>query len=323
MLLFQASIFARRFWSYYNQAHQLALRQQESNDLLRLTNQAIGRFIPQAFLAQLPSSDIVNINLGDYVEQNKTILFSDIRNFTRISEQLTIHHTFHYLNSYLEKVGPQIRNCGGYIEKYIGDAIMAVFDQPTTGALSAAIAMQRTAQSFSSQHSNHEWPPLQIGVAVHADKILAGIIGEEGRMSSAILAEAITVVEQIEAMTKIYQAKILISQSVLNSIPSGASWQFRPIDRLTTRNGYLAVFEVLDQEIDPLAPRKIELRSALQLALEYYWAGAISKARYAFRELESQCPEDLVYQHYLTECNDLDPGYQFEKIQTGNQGTDP
>jgi hypothetical protein len=100
---------------------------EEKNVELLSLNQAYSRFVPNEFLHLLDKESVVDIQLGDQVKYNMTVLFSDIRDFTSISEKLSPSETFEFLNSYLEKVGPIVRSNNGYIDKYIGDSIMALF----------------------------------------------------------------------------------------------------------------------------------------------------------------------------------------------------
>jgi two-component system sensor histidine kinase ChiS len=90
-------------------------------------NNAYGRFVPLEFLEFLDRESIIDVQLGDQVQKEMTVLFSDIRSFTTLSEQMTPKETFDFINDYLQRVGPVIRDRHGFIDKYIGDAVMALF----------------------------------------------------------------------------------------------------------------------------------------------------------------------------------------------------
>ena len=96
---------------------------------LRETNTSIERFVPKAFLSIMGKPSIVSVKLGDNIRLNMTVLFSDIRNFTGQSEAMTPDENFAFINFYLERMGPVIRDHNGFIDKYIGDAIMALFEE--------------------------------------------------------------------------------------------------------------------------------------------------------------------------------------------------
>ena len=106
-----------------NELKLLALEQQ-----MRLTK-AYQRFVPKQLLSSLEKESILDVQLGDQVQKEMTILFSDIRSFTTLSESMTPDENFSFINSYLSRMGPLVREHHGYIDKYVGDSIMALFDR--------------------------------------------------------------------------------------------------------------------------------------------------------------------------------------------------
>ncbi len=112
-------------------------------DYTEKTNASFSRFVPREFLRFLNREEIVNVELGDNVQCEMTILFSDIRSFTSISEKMSPQETFTFLNGLLERLCPLIRKHGGFIDKYLGDGIMALFPGSPDVALDAAIEMHR------------------------------------------------------------------------------------------------------------------------------------------------------------------------------------
>ncbi len=116
--------------------------QKKSLDVLKKMTNAFARFVPIEFLTFLNRSNIIDVELGDQVQKQMTVLFSDIRSFTYLSEKMTPYENFRFLNSYLKRIGPIIRINGGFIDKYIGDAIMALFPGAPESAIDAALMMQ-------------------------------------------------------------------------------------------------------------------------------------------------------------------------------------
>ena len=112
-----------------NDLKKLALEQQ-----MRLT-EAYQRFVPDQLLRNLDKDSILDVQLGDQVQKEMSIMFSDIRSFTSLSESMTPEENFKFVNSYLSKMGPLVREHNGYIDKYIGDAIMALFERSPEDAV--------------------------------------------------------------------------------------------------------------------------------------------------------------------------------------------
>ena len=117
---------------------------------LKDTNISIERFVPQAFLAIVGKPSIVEVELGDNKRKNMTILFSDIRSFTTLSEAMTPDENFAFINAYLERMGPVIRDHNGFIDKYIGDAIMALFESADDAVVPGSACWKRSKPSMPS-----------------------------------------------------------------------------------------------------------------------------------------------------------------------------
>jgi len=109
---------------------------------IELLMRAYERFVPKQFLNLLGKDEITSVQFGDQIEKNMIILFSDIRGFTSLSEELTPQQTFNFLNSYMSQMEPVIASHSGIIDKYVGDAIMALFPTNADDAVNCANAMR-------------------------------------------------------------------------------------------------------------------------------------------------------------------------------------
>ncbi|WP_445240301.1 adenylate/guanylate cyclase domain-containing protein [Microcoleus vaginatus] len=107
-----------------------------------------------------------------------TVLFSDIRSFTTISEAMTPQENFSFINSYLSRVSPVIRAHQGFIDKYIGDAIMALFPESADDAVRAAVEMQKQVIIYNQDRLRSNYPLIVIGIGLHAGHLMLGTIGE-------------------------------------------------------------------------------------------------------------------------------------------------
>ena len=153
-------------------------------------SQALRRFVPEELTRILGKRSIVDVVLGDHVEGNMGVVFSDLRAFTALSERLSADETFLFLNQYLKEIGPVTRAYGGYIDKYVGDAILAIFPDGPDDALQAALAMQRKVDVFNQTRAQAGEPPVTIGVGVHSGPLVLGIIGESERLEGTVIADS-------------------------------------------------------------------------------------------------------------------------------------
>src|ERR1700722_4014378 len=178
---------------------------------LKKTNISIERFVPHAFLAIMGKPSIVEVELGDNKRQNMTVLFSDIRSFTTLSEKMTPDENFAFINTYLAHMGPVIRTHNGFIDKYIGDAIMALFED-ADDALRAGLAMHAALEGFNEERRASGLEPIAIGIGLNTGSLMLGTIGEKNRMDGTVISDAVNLASRIESLTKEYHVGLLISQ---------------------------------------------------------------------------------------------------------------
>jgi class 3 adenylate cyclase len=212
---------------------------------LKQTNLSIERFVPHTFLSIIGKPSIVDVELGDNKRQNMTILFSDIRSFTTLSEKMTPDENFAFINAYLERMGPVIRTHNGFIDKYVGDAIMALFDTADE-ALRAGLAMFDALDAFNADRRLADLAPIAIGIGVNSGSLMLGTIGEKHRMDGTVISDAVNLASRIEDLTKVYRAGLLMSQYTYEQLAEPEAYRIRPIDvvRVKGKTQPVAIYEV-------------------------------------------------------------------------------
>jgi len=214
-------------------------------DHLELQAESFERFVPKQFLNQIGKDSIPQVHLGDSIEKEMTILFADIRSFTTISEKMQPGELFQYLNSYLGKAGPIIRANGGFIDKYIGDAIMALFPENPMQAVKAGIELLEAVAQYNQDNLNSGKPELRIGIGVHTGKLMLGTIGENERMDGTVIADAVNAASRIEQLTRKYNAEFLVSGTVAELTKEQYHHRFIDSVVLTGKQEVTEIFEVL------------------------------------------------------------------------------
>ncbi|MEI8096301.1 MAG: adenylate/guanylate cyclase domain-containing protein [Spirochaetales bacterium] len=242
---------------------------QAHQEKLALTNAAFARFVPRELLSFLGKDSVMDVNLGDQVQKTMTILFSDIRNFTKMTEDLTPRESFNLLNSYLAIMGPVIRDHDGIVDKYIGDAIMALFPQSPLAAVHAAIDMRRSLEEYNKGRIRAGYHPLDMGVGIHTGPLMLGTIGEHQRMDGTVISDAVNTASRIEGLTKVMRVPIIISQATLSSDPHLAEkvpHRYLGILKVRGKTNGLALYEVLDSE-DPATAAKVAHKDLFEAAV--------------------------------------------------------
>ena len=272
------------------------------NDL-RETNLAIERFVPQAFLAKIGKPNIVSVALGDNKREHMTIMFSDIRNFTALSETMTPDENFAFINAYLEHVGPVIRDHGGFIDKYIGDAIMALFETADDG-LRAGLAMLDALDSFNAPRAAKGLAPVAIGTGLNTGSLMMGTIGELHRMDGTVISDAVNLASRIESLTKVYRVRMLISQYTYDHLADPAAYAIRPLDVVVVRGKTrpVVLFEVFDRDPPPEREAKLRTRESLLRGVQALLHHDIATARTHFEDCLARAPGDPAAANLLKSC---------------------
>ncbi|HPG57105.1 MAG TPA: adenylate/guanylate cyclase domain-containing protein [Candidatus Wallbacteria bacterium] len=180
-----------------------------------------GRFISIEIAEKLLKEKKVDL-MGEEIEA--TILFSDIRDFTPLSEKLSAPELIDFLNLYFSHIVKPIHSHGGVVNKFIGDAVMAVF-APAFGnlkheeaAVAAAIDIKNALVEFNALG---KYPPVKSGVGIHRGKLVAGNVGTEERMEYTFIGDNVNIASRIESETKNFQTDILMSEDVVNKLENG------------------------------------------------------------------------------------------------------
>lgn len=184
---------------------------------LQTLNQSLERFIPHEVLNFLGKRSIVDIDLGDFTEEMMSVLFLDIRDFTALSERMTPNQTFLFINTFLERFGPIVRNHGGFIDKYLGDGFMALFPNDADSALDAALEMRRALLVFNAER-RETGLPIRIGIGIHRGPLMLGTIGENQRMDSTVISDTVNTASRLEQLTKTHARDILISSELVKGL---------------------------------------------------------------------------------------------------------
>jgi two-component system sensor histidine kinase ChiS len=273
------------------------------NTQIRLTklSAAYGRFVPHDFISLLEKPSIIDVKLGENQERDMTVLFADIRSFTALSENMTPPENFAFINTYLGKVSPAIRRNNGFIDKYIGDAVMALFPRYSSDGVRAAIDMQKEVNIYNQQRQKNGLFPISIGIGLHAGNLMLGTIGERERMESTVIADAVNLASRLEGLTKVYGAGIIVSGAIIERLDDPKKYNYRFVDRVTVKGkrNAVSVFEVYDTETEQSIVLKQQTAEVFQEALNFYYQQKFVAAQKVFQNILQINPDDRVAMLYF------------------------
>jgi len=277
-----------------------AEREKFTEELFEL-NQSFSRFVPRQFLQFLGKKSIIDVQLGDQVQQEMSVLFSDIRSFTTLSEKMTPEDNFKFINAYLSRMEPAIIEHQGFIDKYIGDEIMALFSGEADNAVKAAIAMLHRLAEYNTTRQRPERPPLKIGIGINTGSLMLGTVGGHSRMDSTVISDAVNLAARLENLTKDYGVNLLISHHTFARLQNPTQYAIRLLDQVKVKgkSKSVAVFEVLDGEPEDVREAKLATKTIFEEALLLYYRHSFKKSAEYFQECLRQNPWDQAAEIYL------------------------
>lgn len=172
-------------------------------------------FVPDQFLERIAPKGLDSIQVGNVREEELSILFCDIREFTSIAEDQDPKATFTWLNCFFEQMNEAITKHHGFIDKFLGDAIMAVFDRAgchPQDAIEAALLMESHLHNLNNaQLQNPKSKPIRMGIGIHSGMAVIGTIGSSSRMDSTVIGDVVNTASRLEELTKTYDCSIIVS----------------------------------------------------------------------------------------------------------------
>ena len=244
-------------------------------------------------------------------ESIATVLFSDVRGFTTLSEQLGPHRTVEMLNEYFELMVDRISEQGGMLDKFIGDAIMAVFGLPLAGeddedrALRASIAMIRSLREWNGDRERRGDPAVDMGIGLNTDSVVAGNIGSPRRMDYTLIGDGVNLASRLEGACKQYSARILLSELTRERLKG--VYRLREVDRVIVKGKTqpVSVYECLDYHDERSFPNLMETLGAFGEGLARYRDGDFEKAVHWFEEALKANKGDRLSDLYVGRCLQL------------------
>ena len=294
---------------------EVATRQGVERRLARLQT-AYSRFVPPQLIELLGKDSILDVDWGNQAEKKMTILFSDIRGFASLSEGMSPQQCFDFINAYLSFMEPVVLSRGGFIDKYIGDSVMALFPSRGDDALHASLGMLAELDNFNAQRSillselpadhpeRRHGGDIRIGIGLNSGLLMLGVIGGSNRMEVTVISDAVNLASRVETLTKTYQTPILLTQHTLNSIREPADFSIRFIDRVRVRGKHLAqsIYEVFDADPAPLKAAKLASLDTFEDALAHYHFRRMDEALARFGDCLERTPGDTPAAVYWQRC---------------------
>lgn len=275
-------IMANRFISIHHETDRL-------NRQLSLERNSFSRFVPSQFLENLGKTTTLDIRRGDAAQRQMGILFLDIRNFTGIAEKMTPSESLVFLNVFMKRMEQCISVNGGFVDKYIGDGLLALFgsqsDDVGAGALQAVRTGRQIIESlkFFKRYSK-DIGGIKIGIGIHCGPLVMGTLGSRRRLDTTVIGDAVNLASRLEMLTTLYGTPMLVSDAVYSKLPAEIGIDMRRIDtvRVKGRKQAVTIYEDFSREDQATIEKKKHGSISYEQAMDLYRHGQFTEAEKLF-----------------------------------------
>jgi adenylate cyclase len=280
-----------------------------------------GTYVPKELVDEMAKDPGTYTTKGE--SRNMTVLFSDVRNFTTISEGLAPTELTAMMNAYLTHMTVSIQEDRGTIDKYIGDAIMAFWGAPLKDekhaehALKSALAMQKKVKEIAPEFIKRGWPSLEIGVGLNCGMMNVGDMGSTFRRAYTVLGDAVNLAARLEGLTKQYGVGILVSENIVTAVPAVI---YRELDRVRVKGKLepISIYEPIGQKGE-VADQLINEIDRFHRVLDRFREQRWDDAEAALIKLSEADPKRKVYRVYIDRIATLranPPGANWDGVYT-------
>lgn len=260
-----------------------------------------GQYVPPALVEEM-SKKMGEINLDGEMRE-MSVLFSDVRGFTTISENLEPKELTDYINAFLTPITKVIHDNRGTIDKYMGDAVMAFWGAPLEDqqhalhALNAANAIVERMKSLRTEFSEKQWPEIYVGVGINTGMMNVGNKGSEFRVDYTVLGDAVNLGSRLESLTKHYGVDVITSEFTKYAVPE---YEYRELDRVRVKGKEesVGIFEPIDL-LENISKTESQLLKRFHIGIKQFRAQNWDAAEREIFSLSQLEPERKIYQIYL------------------------
>ena len=290
----QSLLLAKKFTNSFRKVENL------TEDLIS-TNKSFSRFVPSEYLSFLNKSSILDVALGDSMQRDMTVFFSDIRSYTSLSELMSPTTNFAFINDYFGRVVEYSHSNEGQVNQYLGDGILALFTGSPENAIRAAIEIQRDIADIKQLGGFQMTEPLRTGIGIHSGPLILGMMGTEKRMTPSVISDTVNTASRIEGLTKFFGAQIIVSGPSLSKIEDPHQFDFRFLGKVTVKGKIdsLNIYEILDGLPEAVRAMKVGTRADFEAGLNFYFERKFYEAKACFESVLEVNPDDLAARIYV------------------------
>ncbi|MEG1948387.1 MAG: adenylate/guanylate cyclase domain-containing protein [Clostridia bacterium] len=273
----------------------------EKENIISKTNLEYEKYIPKQFLKFFGKVSIMELELGNQVQKEVTTMYCDIRNSSAISTSLNLEDNFNYISSYMNIVSPLVKKHGGFVDKYFGDGMLAVFLNPQKcvecgNEIISSVAIKNKQNSKS--------PSVDVGIAINTGNVVFGVVGDENRKSPTIISNAVNFAGKMESFNKDFGSKLIFSKNTLIALTSKYFFAYRYIGAILTQSKgeLVGIYESLECYNKTKKDILSKYKNQFEQAVRAFGNNKFEEAKNMFQAVYKKEKEDKVCYMYFNKC---------------------
>ncbi|MDQ6423026.1 adenylate/guanylate cyclase domain-containing protein [Paenibacillus sp. LHD-117] len=269
-------------------------------------SEASHRFVPQQFFKYLGKKGITEVHLGDQVQGNMSVMVANIRSFNQLSKQLSPKQNFDFMNGFLKRFSPFVRQEEGLVSKYLGAGFMALFPGRAEDAIRAAIAIRRELAAYNDSLIAAGYRPVDMGMAIHKGPLMLGIVGEDQRMEGNVISDDVNVTTALERLSDTMGASVLVTKSFFDQLRAPERIRHRYLGRvgMEGKDESVELIDVYEGDTDKERQLKDRTKAMFEKGIRLCQEGRFFDARETFIEVIKVNRFDKAAKLYFYLCDE-------------------
>ena len=269
----------------------------EKDNKIRVANLEAQKYLPKQILKFLGKNNIKELELGNQIQKKASILFCDLK--SKDAKSLTLEENFNYINSYFKVVAPLIKRFDGFIDKYLGEGILAVFANPE----SAIECSHAILKALDSRNKNHK-SKFESRICLHTGVFIFGIVGDEERKTPTIMTDILSLMGKMQEINDYIGTRFLISKPSLDDLPQKFDFNYRCTGCLSLEKEKLQLFESLEYYQKSKKEKLIKLKNKFENGVRFYNEGKYKEAKECFEFVLHYVKDDNPSYVYFNKANE-------------------
>jgi class 3 adenylate cyclase len=267
---------------------------------------AYSRFTPRSFLDFLNRDSILDVRLGDHRHGDMTVMFLDIRDYTKLSEELSTGDNFNFLNGFFRRMTVHVADHTGVVATFTGDGFCAFFPGNPDEAFAASVAMQAAVRAYNVERQQKGRRAIAVGIGLHTGPLMLGVIGDQDRLEASLISDTVNTASRMEGLTKEFRVGVVASESTVNAVAAAAERGVRRVGdvRVKGKSQPTRVYDCFAGEAPEDAALKHSTAADFSRGLEAWQSADFTAAVSAFETVVRAHPADGTAQRYLTRARE-------------------